>query len=286
MPITEGPDQAMAAAGSRAYGRGMTLLHTGAAVDPRIAAVEHNLLSQLDHFVHASVVTPLDVAGVTAYRSEVAFPLFNAIGGARFADAPDVDRRVEALVAEFTRRGLPFLWWPTPSTTSPALEAALVARGLVREEVTGMHLDLHAPGAPILPEGVRVRRDPPLTEFTAAMAEAFGMPLWVVAPMAVLLGSVPDEQLHNVLLQDGDRLLGCGSLYLTGTVAGLYDIATVERFRGHGVGQAMTALLLDLAHRLGATRAILHATPMGVPVYRRAGFEAVCPIPQYLWLPD
>jgi len=264
----------------------MKLLHTAAPVDPRVAAVEQNLLNQLDHFVRAPVVTDLRMAGVTAYRSEVAFPLFNAVGGADFANDPDVGDRVAAVVGDFVGRGLPFLWWPTPSTTSPALEAALRSHGLVRDEVTGMYVELVGPAAVPLPVGVRVVHDPPLADFTLALVEAFAMPPEVAGPMATLMSALPHHQLHNVLLLEEERLVGCGSIYLTGSVAGLYDIATVERDRGRGLGQAMTAVLLDLAHRLGATRAVLHATPMGVPVYCRAGFEAVCPMPQYLWLPD
>lgn len=47
----------------------------------------------------------------------------------------------------------------------------------------------------------------------------------------------------------------------------------------------MTRLLLRLGQEHGATRAVLHATPMGLPLYARLGFEAVCAMPQYLWVP-
>ena len=31
---------------------------------------------------------------------------------------------------------------------------------------------------------------------------------------------------------------------------------------------------------------ILHATEMGLPVYQKLGFETVCEVQQYLWMPS
>jgi GNAT superfamily N-acetyltransferase len=269
----------------------MTAPVLGAAqvLDPRVAAVEQNLLEQLEHFAAAPGMRRLAIEGVTAYCSNIPFPLFNAIGAARFADDPDVSVRTGAVVRRFVRHGMPFLWWPTPSSTSTALEDTLLAHGLEAEEVTGMYADLTDAVAVEAPVGARLVFDPPLRLFAEAMVEAFAMPTAIVDALAALTAALPRTRLRNLMLLEHDRLLGCGSLYLSespsGTVAGLYNIATVEQVRGRGVGRALTALLLNLGRDLGATRAVLHATPMGRPVYRRLGFVDVCSMPQYLWLP-
>ena len=253
--------------------------------DPRVVAVEGNLLEQLDFFVTAPGMRRAGLEGVTAYHSDVPFPLFNAIGLAEFADEPDVALRVAVVVADFVERRLPFLWWPTPSTSSPALEQALLGSGLVTEPITGMYVELTDVLAAGAPAGTRLVVDPPAPVFAEAVVEAFGMPPSIDEPLGRLVGALPADRTHNLLLLEEERLLGCGSLFCTDDVAGLYNIATVEGARRRGIGRAMTQVLLRLGQELGATRAVLHATQMGLPVYAGLGFEPVCAMPQYLWLP-
>ncbi|HET8602664.1 MAG TPA: GNAT family N-acetyltransferase [Marmoricola sp.] len=256
-----------------------------AVTDPRVAAVEQNLLDQLEIFAGAPGMRSAGLAGVTAYHSDVAFPLFNAIGAAEFADEPDVTAQVARVVSHFVDRGLPFLWWPTPSTTSPALEQALLASGLVAEPITGMYAEPAGAVAAEAPTGTRLVVDPSAQQVAEAMVAAFAMPPAIVDALRGLVAALPAARTRNLLLLEGDRLLGCGTLFCTGDVAGLYNIATVEGARRRGIGRAMTRLLLRLGQEHGATRAVLHATPMGLPLYARLGFEAVCAMPQYLWVP-
>ena len=64
-----------------------------------------------------------------------------------------------------------------------------------------------------------------------------------------------------------------------------YNIATLEPARGRGIGSAVTAALLAEGRAGGRTASILHAWPLGLPVYQRLGFAAVCRMPQYVWVP-
>jgi len=59
-------------------------------------------------------------------------------------------------------------------------------------------------------------------------------------------------------------------------------VGTVPEFRGKGYGSAVTLAAMDWAREMGEELAILHATEMGKPVYRRLGFEAHCTITQWL----
>jgi predicted acetyltransferase len=69
-------------------------------------------------------------------------------------------------------------------------------------------------------------------------------------------------------------------------VAGIYNVATLPEARGQGIGAAMTATVLRAGRDLGCHTAILIASELGEPVYRRVGFEECCRVGEYVWQPD
>ena len=69
---------------------------------------------------------------VVTFTSPIAFPLFNGAVNARF-EPGDAARRTHEVLDRLIGHGFPFLWWLTPNTRSPELEAVLVERGLVTE---------------------------------------------------------------------------------------------------------------------------------------------------------
>ncbi|HEY7720024.1 MAG TPA: GNAT family N-acetyltransferase [Pedococcus sp.] len=253
--------------------------------DPRVAAVEDNLLD----FVAALASLPLFTSDghddVVTYHCEVAFPMFNALSAARFPAAV-TERRTREVIAPFLDRGLPFMWWLTPSTTSPGLERVLVEAGMSVEETPGMHRPLTSDGEPLpVAPGIEVRVCGPgdQEQMMGAMLAGFGFPEHLYQPMRELMGLFAPDRLTHVMALVGGDAVAAGSVWLTGETAGLYNIATVGAHRGRGVGYAVTAALLDVARQRGCTQAVLHATAMGKPVYRRLGFVEVCPTPQYVW---
>lgn len=249
--------------------------------DPRVAPVEDNLLA----FWATCATSPLfrrepadDLIGL---HSDIDYPMFNAVAGARFGDA--AERRTHEVVDTFVAAGRPWMWWLTPSSTSPALEGVLEERGLLRNPCPGMYLDLDGRvTTPTLP-GVEIRPTDDMATYLDVLVRGFGMPSIVAEPMGLVIGLFPDA--INVLAHLDGRAVGCGTAYLTGPTAGVYNIAVLEEVRGRGIGYAVTATLLDLAAEAGAEHAILHSSEDGLPVYERLGFVEVCQVPQYLWLP-
>jgi len=65
---------------------------------------------------------------------------------------------------------------------------------------------------------------------------------------------------------------GSGAFGIYGSVI---FVDTDPRWRGRGVGTAMTCTALHAAREAGATRACLDAADAGVGIYRRLGFETV-----------
>ena len=262
---------------------------TEGARDPRTGPVEDNLLEFLAGLATTPGFGSEQRTDVTTWSSDLGHPLFNGVAGARFP-AEEAAARTGQVLGAYVARRRPFLWWTTPSTTSPRLEQMLGHLGMRRADSPGMHLPLDAAttGAPPRPPpGIEVRpvdraRGRLLDEVVVA---AFGMPPTLTVPLARMLGGLDPTRLHDVLaLVDGEPA-GGGSLWITGRTAGLYNIATLEAARGRGVGTAVTAALLATARQLGCTEAVLHATELGLGVYRRLGFTQVCSVRQHLWVP-
>lgn len=68
---------------------------------------------------------------------------------------------------------------------------------------------------------------------------------------------------------------GAAQLVVSDGVAGIYYVATTERMRRRGIGEAMTRRALDVGAARGCSLGSLQASPMGRPIYERMGFEVV-----------
>jgi GNAT superfamily N-acetyltransferase len=68
---------------------------------------------------------------------------------------------------------------------------------------------------------------------------------------------------------------GAGLSFEEGGVCGLYMIATVDSFRGRGVGTRITGELVSRALGSGSETIVLHATGQGERIYQNLGFREV-----------
>ena len=87
-----------------------------------------------------------------------------------------------------------------------------------------------------------------------------------------------------VVAQEGNTLLGCGSLVAyTSDLSEVRSLAVAADRRGQGIGQAMMDKLVDVARQQGARR--LFALTRAVPFFLQAGFERIDmrEIPEKVW---
>jgi GNAT superfamily N-acetyltransferase len=256
--------------------------------DTRIAPVEANLLAFLDVLATLPMFEYDEQAEVRTYRSGLPHPLFNGVIGGRFAPGTEEERSREVM-APFVEAGMPFLWWSTPSTWSLGTHRALQAAGAVREDAPGMHVDLTGltpAGRPVDGLVISVAKPDDLATFTRIMCEGFEFSAGFEEPIRRLIEGFDPDQLVNVLATLDGEPVGCGSLWITGETAGVYNIAVLDQARHRGVGYAVTSFLLDEARARGCTESVLQATRLGRPVYERLGYVEVCRVPQYVWLPE
>jgi GNAT superfamily N-acetyltransferase len=112
------------------------------------------------------------------------------------------------------------------------------------------------------------------------LADAFGMATDLVGPLSD--PSMYQRAGWTALLATVRGVpIATSAVFVTGDVAGIYNVATVERYRGRGYGEALTWAAVDVGRRAGCAVAVLQATDMGLPVYERMGFRLVAPYARF-----
>lgn len=93
------------------------------------------------------------------------------------------------------------------------------------------------------------------------------------------------ESAHKMILlvyYEGDRALSAVELCPSDKeTIGLYGFATLEAYRGHGIGSALMTYSLNLAKQLGYKNAVLQATEDGIGIYKKMGFKEVTTFFEY-----
>ena len=223
----------------------------------------------------------------------IQFAPFNGVLRTRLT-ASEADGAIDSTVSYFQSRNLPMTWTVEPSAKPDDLGERLSAKGLVPENdiETGMALDLESLGKG--PEDVgsltieSVPTDRWLNEPATVMAAGFGAPSSIIQQF---IGTLADAAMRHPGTQatylgrvDGEPV-ATSMLLLSGGVAGVYNVATVEQARGKGIGAAMTWAPLVEAHERGYKIAVLQSSVMGYGVYKRLGFEEYCKLPEFVWTP-
>ncbi len=258
------------------------------ASDPRIAPVEDNIVFFVESICSSGPDWIVDRSDqtVTAYSSEVSFPLFNVVTGAQVVggDSSTTSEAVRTVVSEYTNRGLPWMWWTTPSHTTSEVEGILAHAGMISESVPGMYAELAGLRDPDpVVETLQVpARD---AAFGDVFIRGFGLPEAILDPVQDFLGSFDDEEHVVVVATDGGRAVGCATGLIANDTIGIYNVATLPDARGRGVGTAVTLAVMQTGKERGCKNAILHTSPMGRGVYERLGFEVVCPTTHWVWSP-
>lgn len=199
--------------------------------------------------------------------------------------------RAEALpeVAAGIRAGElpPLLGWLDADFPGSELEQRVRDAGFIPlTDQTAMYraLEGYAPAA--APGQAEVLKDPAEAEAWAkACARAFGKPP-ETAGMALLAEKGRDAERVFLLWREGGEIAGGTLLCCAGGNGGIHEVFTLPEYRNRGIATALVRRALDLAAERGCACATLQASPLGVPVYRALGFEAVGTVRNWLYPPE
>jgi len=254
------------------------------------AAFELNVVSLFDLFKQWPQAEVHDTPELLWSITDIPFPIFNSALRPRMPSG-SVDAVIDSILAEYTSRKVPMMWWVGPSAQPSDLGSILLERGLKYSASPGMAVDLAAlPESYVPPKDLEIRRvanEGELETYCRIMAGVFGMPEFVGdAFYDFLLNLGFDSPFINYIGLVDDEIVATSSVCLGGGVAGIYNVATLESARRKGIGAAMTAIPLLEARAVGYRLGTLEASESGYSVYQKLGFQEYCKIAHYVWIGD
>jgi GNAT superfamily N-acetyltransferase len=252
------------------------------------AAIEANEAELYAFIGRAPQAQLFDDPDLLAVITGVPHPIFNAVCRARLA--PDtLPDRIEAALAPFKARQIPMSWLVGPTTEPADLGRHLEAQGRPHgDPLTGMAADLLALNEDgTVPAGFTietVQSTGTLKAWIRIQNHCFGVPESVTPPLLDLtLGMGLDLPWRYYLGRLHGEPVAISFLFLGAGVAGIYAVATLPHARRQGIGAAITLAPLRDARAMGYRVGTLSASPMGVPVYQRLGFQQYCELHRYVW---
>jgi len=268
-----------------------TVTHVDEQHAEELAAIDDAFVAQWSLFGQGPGGTFHDEGDLVWIEAPIPQLPYNAILRVRLGD--DAHGRLAPIAEHFREIGHQLLCPIMPLSTPRELGTIVEAVGLsLVDPHTGMSLDLagrDVPPPPLEADGIVYREvgsDADLDayeelvgfywELPAEAREFFrGISRWG--------GYGPDAPgVRWVAYLDG-RAVGKAYALLRGSldVVGIFGVSVRNEARGRGVASILTEHLLQRAVELGRQRAVLHATPMAVSLYRRIGFVERCEIPTY-----
>lgn len=183
------------------------------------------------------------------------------------------DKLIADATAFMAERGVPWLLWVRGGMNEALLDAGRRA-GLTNAGGPPAMALSAIPEMPPLPEGLEITVVRNVAELNVARdvgARGFEMPREFVdvlaaesmlndPTVAIVTGSVDGVPVSTALVG------------VTGTTAGIYNVATPPEHRRRGYGEAITWAAVAEGRRLGCDHSVLQASPMGAPIYRQMGY--------------
>lgn len=253
-------------------------------------ALDANEIASFALFNRLPNVTFHDEQELVWFETGIRHDVFNRVLQARLE--PDTASiAIDRVVSYFQQQRMPFLWHVGSSSSPTHLGSLLEERGLVHHETEpGMMLDLlkfneNIPVASRLTIHV-VNTDALLQQWLRVWELGSSeevIHLWFTfykdtylhheSPLRLYLGTLNDEPVATSGIFLGER------------VATIGPIGTLPHLRRQGIGATMTLAALREARTHGYRVATLNASPMGIEIYRRIGFQECSTSSLYLWHP-
>jgi len=209
-------------------------------------------------------------------------PIFNGVYALGF-DEQNLEKEVLETVEFFRFRNVPHMWWVGPSST-PGIDELLVGHGLMKSEwdTAAMAIDLNQLNESRLQElsersGTEVKRvntEEDLDKWSKVVGAAFEIDEFSYGVFHSIFKSLLETQACSFFLAEiGGEPVGASSSALKAGVVGIYNVGTLEEYRGNGIGQLVSLAALHEAENQGYEIGILSSTESGYNVYQKLGFK-------------
>ncbi|MCK4265211.1 GNAT family N-acetyltransferase [Candidatus Babeliales bacterium] len=242
--------------------------------------IENNLKEKLLYFpskIKSMQVTTID--NMSLIDSKLSSNTFNAI-----CDGTITKELAQQVVDYYQKINSPMAWWIGPNSQKNDTDEVLKSAGLVHDETdVGMFCDLSKiPDSYPMPKTLKIKicKTPQdFIDFGEAASTCFDSPDNInVKKFYKQVGLLNKKDFSNSVSYIGyenDQPIATAFLLLT-DVAGIYDITTHPEKRNKGYGSAMFYKVLAEAKERGYKVGVLEASPSGLNIYKRFGFEEIC----------
>ena len=196
---------------------------------------------------------------------------FNGVYATGPVDNPD--QLIADATAFMAERGVPWLLWVRQGVDDALLDAGRRAGLTDAGGPPAMALSV-IPEIPPFPDGLEITvvRDVAGLEIARDLgACGFEMPREFIDVLAAE-SMLDDPTVVMVTGSVHDVPVSTALVGVTGSTAGIYNVATPPEHRRRGYGEALTWAAVAEGRRLGCDHSVLQASPMGAPVYRRMGY--------------
>ena len=184
----------------------------------------------------------------------------------------------------YKKLNLRFWWWIYPGGQSPKTRAMLQDAGLrLIEKVPCMAADLNNSALEnqisnnITISPVKDKND--LLIWEDISFHGFEMPQRAREQYGVFVSSfdLGGQASQKLFLAYWDgKPVATSLLFVHNNTAGIYYVSTLPAYRNKGLGLLITLAAMQAAKKSGFKNVILQSSPLGVNVYKHAGFKEYC----------
>jgi len=201
------------------------------------------------------------------------------------------DDKIQLVLKYFQEVNRPFSCWLGYNNFSNAIQERLTSHGFVQdEESAGMAADLTDCQVKIpYVSGLKIKKLSNPHEWESHVAvcvKSFNLDNIVEQFLSTIYRDVKScipYPFQHYLGYIDDEPVASSLLFFNSGIAGIYFIGTIPKFRGKGIGSALTAYSMLRAKELGNRIAVLRASGMGEGIYRRLGFKDYFKFQLYLF---
>ncbi len=245
------------------------------------ATVGENMAAAVPVFGVSGAFNQKAPPGVSLALTMVPGGPYVSIAGAKF-EPTRADTSIEQILTEY--RTVFIDWWVGPESHPADLGERLLAHGFIlKETIPGMAVDLNDLIEPAIPEGLTVklaRGEEGWREWTEACLSAWEDDQEDIEtkPWYKMCQAASEDTLYLYSGWLYGEPAAVSIMVLGAGVAGLHFIQTRPEFQRRGIGSRLTYEPLLHARQLGYRAGVLSASERGYNIYRKIGFQDVCPM--------
>lgn len=228
-----------------------------------------------------------DHPGLTFVNSGLSCDTFNII---HISDGEKMEKNtIEQVLDYYKSRLLDYCIWVNRENLSPAVAETLAQCGAGRQnEEVGMVLDLNAYQLISKPTHGQIKTaDQPalIADYAQVLAHNWEPPDQNVLRFyerTVPTYLDPGHDIRLLVYYHGDLPVASLELFPTdSSTIGIYGFATLNAYRGRGIGSSLFTFALNYAKTAGYQQVILQASEDGLGIYKRYGFQTVTTYYEY-----